>query len=208
MNDFGRNDFTQTLRMLLEMPVVKPEDDPDAAEIGDFDPTAKSKLAGDKKSQQKTEKQIGTMLVDFEKKWNEVRENIRGAVLKCQKAVEAHQANTAGAKINNKATTDADARTRVMGDLDQKRADRLAQASPESEMEPGQHATDAGMLKQASFGDHLAGIDPKRKVTTAKDLKPGVTADMRASGGKGGASPATVRAGVSKKFPKPAKRKA
>lgn len=204
MNDFGRNDFTNTLRVLLEMPVAAPK--PEPSEIGGFDPSSKAAEAGTKSSQQKTAKKIGTMLVDFEKKWTTVRENIRTAVAACEKAVKAHQANVGDEKVNNKVTSDAEAREKVMGSLDQKRADRIAQAPSASLMEPGQNATDGGRLKQASLGQHLAGIDPKTKLSTAADVKTGAAADFKASAGKGDASPLTVRAGLSKKNPPRKKR--
>jgi hypothetical protein len=201
MNDFGRNDFTNTLRVLLE---GKPADS--KPEIADFQGTAATQDAGDKKSQQKTEKQISGLLVDFENKWNEAKENIRTALANCKKAVEAHQANTAGASINNKATTDAAAKAAVMGNLDDKRAGRLATATPGSQMEPGQSRTDSGILKQATFGDELAGLPATTKISKAAGSVKQAGDDFKALGGKGGVSPTTARAGLSKKFPKPKKK--
>ena len=210
MNDFGRNDFSDTLRVLMEMPVAKVE--PNKPEIGDFGGgSAKAKLAGDKKSQQKTEKEISTLLVEFENKWNTTKENIRGALNSCIAAVKAHKANIGDATIDNQATTDAQARERAIGGVSKDRVGGLATSTSAGAMEPGTNRTEPsaknpqGLLKQATFGDNLTGLDATTKISTAGPVKDRATADFKKLGGKGGASPATVRAGTEKRF-KPKKK--
>lgn len=155
MTDFGRNDFGSVLKRLFG--------EADADVIKDFNPSKKAQV-DDEGSLDTMESSLGTMLTDFEKKWDTMKDILRSTVQNALTEMKKYSDANPRAVRDDNPTSDEEAQRNVLGMTKSQLADRNRRKASAPEEGKTSNGADPKLMRLSS-DNWTNGVSPETRLT-------------------------------------------